>query len=1097
MSEARLVRTAFKTSRFLDFASKRELVAQVGHEVEDWPLVVLKELVDNAIDACEEAEIAPEIEVSVSTERSEIVVADNGPGIPAKVIKDILDFGVRVSSREAYVSPTRGAQGNAAKVVVCMGFALAQENAGETIIETRGTAHRIAFAVDPVRQAPKISHETAPSIVKKGTCVTVRWPRTACSLLEKAEGRFLQMARAFGLFNPHLALALTWNGQELVKISSTNPAWQKWSGCDPTSAHWYDRARLERIMAAHVANDLDHKRERTAREFIAEFRGLSGSVKPAAVLDEAELGRPSLASFFADGAANHTAIARLLHAMKANSRPVKPEQVGIIGSDHLAAHLIRDDADLVNFRYKRVAGEHHDIPYVVEAAFVSYSDDRRPRIITGVNWSGAINQPFRFQWRRLGEILASRSIYESSPVAVAVHFACPRPEFTDRGKSTIAIPFSTEDSFLEALNYVTAHWARSEKAQEREEERERRESEKRVAAAAKAAAAAPKRPKNEIVGSGALHHELAAAAVASKLAIKNLTVLSPQNDPYWFDTKVGHENGQWFKDQVERLVGPTGQVHLRGLLYRLVAAGNIKKPAGEVFINTDDNWKWLIKHAAKAARWLGYVPFNRISDERNAPPQLFLPESLPGSGHGSFVCGLPIQIPLFDTLLPGLAAIAPRGAQPYRIVLIGEKSSLADVLAPVARRVHGELLLPTGESTETMIAEMAARAAADGRPAIVLYFSDFDPSGWQMPISVARKLQGLRTLLYPNLQIDVRRVALTLEHVRQYDLPSTPLKATEKRKSRWRQVMGHEQTEIDALAALRPDDLREIALAAVAPFYDFTLAARCNAAAEAWRVEARKKLDHPDVAVMQDKLSAAYDLVNKTISDLHTVQSDTYGELRRKLGIADVSIAAPEAQIKETAPSPMFTTADDFATASIKLIAEKKYEDIEDEELMSEHTTLTAPPAARAAIASRLAEAAPKTVHHVPLRSGGLLRLSAKAIKVSLVATWRPVRGCGRSPTSCAGSHRRGPTRTRMLSRSPPWCTSCAGSRGTLDPSAVAGVGRDQAGIDGKAFATDQALVDTALQHRLEQPAQQVAVAETAMPVLREGRVVRHRAVEA
>jgi hypothetical protein len=352
-----------------------------------------------------------------------------------------------------------------------------------------------------------------------------------------------------------------------------------------------------------------------------------------------------------------------------------------------------------------------------------------------------------------------------------------------------------------------------------------------------------------------------------------------------------------------------------------------------VFINTDDHWKWLIKHTAKASRWLGYVPFSRISDERNAPPQLLLPENFPGSGHGSFVCGLPIQIPLFDTLLPGLAAIAPRGAQRYRIVLIGEKSSLADVLAPVARRVHGELLLPTGESTETMmIAEMAARAAADGRPAIVLYFSDFDPSGWQMPISVARKLQGLRTLLYPDLQIDVRRVAITLEHVRQYDLPSTPLKATEKRKSRWRQVMGHEQTEIDALAALRPDDLREIALAAVAPFYDFTLAARCDAAAEAWRVEARKKLDHPDVAVMQDKLSVAYDLVNKTISALHAVQSDTYGELKRKLGIADASIPAPEVQIEATAPAPMFTTADDFATASRKLIAEKKYELAEDED---------------------------------------------------------------------------------------------------------------------------------------------------------------------
>ena len=70
-------------------------------------------------------------------------------------------------------------------------------------------------------------------------------------------------------------------------------------------------------------------------------------------------------------------------------------------------------------------------------------------------------------------------------------------------------------------------------------------------------------------------------------------------------------------------------------------------------------------------------------------------------------------------------------------------------------------------------------------------------------------------------------------------------------------------------------------------------------------------------------------------------------------------------------------------------------------------------------------------------------------------------------------------------------------TRSTLDAVAIAGVGLDQAGIDGKAFATDQALVDAALQHGLEQLAQQVAVAEAAMPVLREGRMIGHLAVEA
>jgi hypothetical protein len=205
------------------------------------------------------------------------------------------------------------------------------------------------------------------------------------------------MALSFGLFNPHLTLKLTWDNEVLVEISPSNRDWQKWRGYDPTSAHWYDTERLSRLMAAYVADDLDHKRERTAREFIAEFLGLSGSVKPANVLDEAVLGRPSLASFFADGDVDHTAIARLLRAMKENSRPINPEQLGIIGRDHFAAHLVCDEADPASFRYKRVAGKCDGVPFVVEAAFASYPDDRRVQINTGVNWSAAINQPFRFR----------------------------------------------------------------------------------------------------------------------------------------------------------------------------------------------------------------------------------------------------------------------------------------------------------------------------------------------------------------------------------------------------------------------------------------------------------------------------------------------------------------------------------------------------------------------------------------------------------------------------------------------------------------------------------------------------------------------------
>ncbi len=66
---AKLDRTTLRTSRLLDFCSRKELIAQTGHQPDAWPLVVLKELVDNALDACEEAEVAPEITIRGYAER--------------------------------------------------------------------------------------------------------------------------------------------------------------------------------------------------------------------------------------------------------------------------------------------------------------------------------------------------------------------------------------------------------------------------------------------------------------------------------------------------------------------------------------------------------------------------------------------------------------------------------------------------------------------------------------------------------------------------------------------------------------------------------------------------------------------------------------------------------------------------------------------------------------------------------------------------------------------------------------------------------------------------------------------------------------------
>jgi DNA topoisomerase VI subunit B len=408
--------------------------------------MILKETVDNALDACEEAELAPVISIDVSTApgAAAVTVSDNGPGIPSETVTGILDYTVRVSSREAYVSPSRGAQGNALKCLVALPYAL-DGHIGETRIESRGVAHRIVFAADRIRQEPRLDRTLGPSAVKTGASVTIRWPDSACSILTAAKARFLQIADDFVWLNPHLTLSLRWNGELVVDSRASDPGWRKWRPSDPTSAHWYDVTRLERYAAAHVARDEEREENRTVRDFISEFRGLAGSAKQKSVLEESGTARQSLAAYLGDGCEfNHAGVARLLGAMQRHSRRIKPRDLGVIGRDHLLARLESAGVQPESFRYKSVIFDPEDgVPAVVETAFgwCPKAPSIR-RIITGVNWSVALGNPFRSFGRHgegLESVLADQRAGRNEPIVFVLHLASPRIEFSDRGKTALVL----------------------------------------------------------------------------------------------------------------------------------------------------------------------------------------------------------------------------------------------------------------------------------------------------------------------------------------------------------------------------------------------------------------------------------------------------------------------------------------------------------------------------------------------------------------------------------------------------------------------------------------------------------------------------------
>jgi hypothetical protein len=454
-AEPKLTRVAFKVSRLMEFCSRRELTNQTGHGVEEWPLVVAKELLDNALDAAEEAEVAPEITITV--EPGAIIIEDNAGGIDAETVESILDYSIRVSSREAYVSPTRGAQGNALKTILAMGYVLDLEigrgadAAGVTIIESRGVRHQIEFRVDHISNQPKIIHTTAAAPTRAGTKLTIQWPKLP--LLEEAEASFQELVEAYAWFNPHLTLRGGWFGHEFVNVKASKPNWEKWRPRNPTSAHWYDEARLQRYLAAHVARDRDLGHRRTVREFIAEFRGLSGTAVQRKVLNEVGCSHLSLARFFGADRVNRDGIVKLLAAMQKHTKPVKPTHLGVIGADHLRQRFLAVGGNPDTFKYEQRKGVGGDgIPYVVEFAFGLHQAGLSGtyvarKFVTGANFSAALSNPFR-RFGSTGEglenTLAKVRANATAPVICALHLASARIQFADRGKSSIILTDDAE-----------------------------------------------------------------------------------------------------------------------------------------------------------------------------------------------------------------------------------------------------------------------------------------------------------------------------------------------------------------------------------------------------------------------------------------------------------------------------------------------------------------------------------------------------------------------------------------------------------------------------------------------------------------------------
>lgn len=366
-----------------------------------------------------------------------------------------------------------------------------------------------------------------------------------------------------------------------------------------------------------------------------------------------------------------------------------------------------------------------------------------------------------------------------------------------------------------------------------------------------------------------------------------LYALAAANDPFYCGAPAQARDAEWFADIWARF-GFRHGAHLRRVHYVLVSQEEaVRLPSGAAYENTVESWLAL-NAASKAARYLGLVPIEALVDRRNPDPILNLKSGTRGEidiGSGSlWELSMPEDLPE----LPSIILKRPRAAQRYHLEIWIEKSTVADVLEPLASSYGANLVTFLGESSVTACHRAFERIRQSERPARILYVSDFDPAGQSMPVAAARKIEFSNYRAGAPLDVQLHPLVLTEDQCEHYRLPRTPIKSTEKRAARFEERFGSGATELDALEALYPGELRKIIKAELDRYYDHDLDRREAEVA----AQARDELDDIELSVLEDhqhrigELGVRYAELREQVEAFRTDAESTWHAIAESLGAA-------------------------------------------------------------------------------------------------------------------------------------------------------------------------------------------------------------------
>jgi len=244
-----------------------------------------------------------------------------------------------------------------------------------------------------------------------------------------------------------------------------------------------------------------------------------------------------------------------------------------------------------------------------------------------------------------------------------------------------------------------------------------------------------------------------------------------------FIDKNFHINSLAIIKQAERIMNEYAEqgfvLTLRQLYYQFVARG--------ILPNKQTEYKRL-GSIINDARLAGYLDWDMIEDRtRNliSPPAWSSPQQIIRAVADQY------QEDLWRT-------------QDYRPEVWIEKEALVGVVVPICQELRLPYVACRGyfsQSEQYAAGRRFRDYARRGQRVIILHLGDHDPSG----IDMTRDNQDRQHMFSGYGRVEVKRLALNMDQIEQYNPPPNPAKETDARFAGYRDEYGDESWELDAL----------------------------------------------------------------------------------------------------------------------------------------------------------------------------------------------------------------------------------------------------------------------------------------------------------